>query len=261
MADLMLHEAAAADPTVAGRAAGRVLGAEACLWSELVDEATLDVRLWSRMTALAERVWSAAALRDVDDMRRRLRGSLEALRATGTLDLLADSRALVARAGVGPDWQPLVDLLEPVKWYARLLGAEALAARLRGREMPLARPYQVDTPLDRVVDGLLPEAFAVADLAVLCQRVDRGEQPAREALGRLAESWRRLPLQGCGPAELEPLAQRLARLGTLVIDRLDNSAHDSMPSASTLTQLEADAQPSGEYLLAAVPVIRAWLAA
>ena len=38
---------------------GRVLGAEACLWSELVDNELLDVRLWSRMPLLAELFWSA----------------------------------------------------------------------------------------------------------------------------------------------------------------------------------------------------------
>jgi hexosaminidase len=255
------REAVPADAVSAGRPTGRVLGAEACLWSELVDEATLDVRLWSRMPALAERFWSMAALRDVGDMRRRLRGSLAALGATGMLDLMGSSRALLARAGVGPDWQPLIDVLEPVKWYARLLGAEALAARLQGREMPLARPYQVDTPLDRVVDGLLPEAFAVTDLASLCQQVDSGDTHARATLRRLAETWRRLPRPGSGPAELEPLAERLARLGALVIERLDNRTAAARLSPGTLAQLAADAEPCGEYLLAAVPVIRAWLVA
>ncbi|XP_018321512.1 probable beta-hexosaminidase fdl isoform X2 [Agrilus planipennis] len=35
-----------------------VVGAEACLWSEQLDAASLDARLWPRTSAFAERVWS-----------------------------------------------------------------------------------------------------------------------------------------------------------------------------------------------------------
>lgn len=36
----------------------QILGAEAALWSEQADEYTLDSRLWPRVSALAERLWS-----------------------------------------------------------------------------------------------------------------------------------------------------------------------------------------------------------
>ena len=139
---------------------GAVLGGEACLWSELVSEELLPVRLWSRMPALADRFWSNREA--PQDLAACLEAALDRLAKAGIVDVQGRSRELLRALGVSERQLPAVELLEPVKWYARLLGEAALAARIQGTAMPQARPYRVDTPLDRPIDALLPESFAAA---------------------------------------------------------------------------------------------------
>jgi hexosaminidase len=234
---------------------GRLLGAEACLWAELVDERVLDVRLWSRMPALAERFWSPASCRDTADMYRRLGPVLERLPQWAGVDVAGDSRRLMAAAGVTEPWWPLVAVLEPVKWYGRLLGEQALAARLEGSEMPKARPYDADTPLNRVADALPPESLGVRELARLLEAEARGDEPARARLRALAEQWRCVPTSGAGPAELDEAAARLAGLGELVIGVLGGFVAPEQARAT----VAAAARPMGEYILAAALAVAAWL--
>ena len=152
-------------PELAPTAPGRVLGGEACLWSELVTDELVDTRLWSRMPAIAERLWSV----EVDttpgreDFYRRM---AETRRALDPMGVREDTAAF----DIYPALKPLIEMLEPVKWYRRLLGESELVRRVSGLGGSAARrPYDVDTPLDRIVDRIAPESLASrraeADLA------------------------------------------------------------------------------------------------
>ena len=66
-----LNEPVAANVSAADADKG-ILGVEAAMWSELVNGDNEELRAWPRTAAIAERMWSPAGVRDVDDMYRRL---------------------------------------------------------------------------------------------------------------------------------------------------------------------------------------------
>jgi len=217
-----------------------VLGGEACLWAELVDEHTLPMRLWSRLPAVAERLWSERDVCDVEDFYDRLKGFLQ-LPVLGLEDLLHRQLTLV---GLSSGQIEIVKMLEPVKWYARLLGAQALQARLMGKEMPQARPYGTLSSFDRVVDYISPESLVARDLA------DCNEYELSEHL----QSWRQAANLKW-PEDVAPVISRLAEVANCMQKYLEGTL--------SRQQLELDLQdayqPLGEYMLAPVPSLLIWL--
>ncbi|MEM9623160.1 MAG: family 20 glycosylhydrolase [Pseudomonadota bacterium] len=214
-----------------------VLGGEACLWSELVDEQTLEVRLFSRLPAVAERLWSPAHVTDLADFYQRLEATLD----LAELNIADLQRARLAGLGLDAAACAVAVLLEPVRWYARLLGEEALQARLQGQEMPQARPYQTDTSLNRVVDFISPESLAARALAA----------QSDVELSRQALVWSQLE-PALWPEDVQPAIRALITTGQVLQQWLD----DSMPPSACRQLLQDLDKPYGEYMLAVLPVLR-----
>lgn len=121
----------------------RILGGEVCSWDEYVTPEIIDGRIWPRTAAAAERFWSPANVTDVDDMYRRLNLLSRRLEWLG-LTHQAHYRTMLERLSAG-------DPIEPLRTLADVLRPVPLGGRQR------AGKYTQQTPLNRLVDTVLPE--------------------------------------------------------------------------------------------------------
>jgi hexosaminidase len=121
----------------------RILGGEACMWTEQATPRDIDSRIWPRTAAIAERFWSSREVANVDDMYRRL--TVESLRL-GTLGLAhisqeAESLRMLAGTEQIDPLHILASVLEPVTFDERA---------------HMQHPNQL-TPLNLLIDALPPD--------------------------------------------------------------------------------------------------------
>ena len=257
--------AAAAPPRRPDEPRGRALGGEACMWTELVTDELFDVRVWSRLPAIAERFWSdlrrpsasataraaAQAAPDIDDMYARMAATQRQLARAGVLNLRAAAQRNLRRLGLTAEdireLAPLFEMLEPAKWYARLLGGARLARRAeRADENVAPRPYDAATPLDRIVDAIPPESLAARRFAA---EQDAARLRAFAAGWRRQRRWfeRRRHALPC-IAELDAPSAMLVELAEQ-LERCLRGEPASVP--------EPALQPFGEYVLPVARVLAA----
>jgi hexosaminidase len=235
-----------------------ILGGEAAQWTEYVTPETLDNRLWPRTGAIAERLWSPASVADVDSMYRRLAVLSRNLEWLG-LEHRTSSERMLGRIE-GDDMQPelletLASALEPVKEYQR----------------ETTQMYDVEAPLNHLVDAIPPESDLARQTNALAQRAVH-DSAVRDELRKRLLRWRdndaRLqPYLGTSALRepLVPLSRGLSELGVLGLFALDaiESAHPVTADLrkQQLARVEELAAPHAELYLVVTPAIRALIEA
>jgi len=191
--------------------APRVLGGEACMWGEQINPETIDSRIWPRLAAVAERLWSPVAMTEVDDMYRRLELTSHRLAELG-LGHERHTERMLRRYGPAGDVPALTALLELVtpaySWERARIQRLTRRTALTGL-VDAARPdrWRARRSLAALVAGLLADAPQYQQgrdslLALFTQwgrvaeavlqldrhhRLAREALPAAAALGALAE--------------------------------------------------------------------------
>jgi hexosaminidase len=247
----------ARDPVPAASTLGveqrrHVLGGEACMWGEYVSEEMLDARVWPRAAAIAERLWSPADLRDVDDMYRRLERQSERLDGLGLThrsSYLPMLRRIVGERPVEP-LKVLADVAEPIKGYGR----------------SGARSYTQATPLTRFVDAVRPESEVARRFRKDVDAwIAAGGEPAalRKTLALWTDNHAALgPAVGAAPdgAALQSLSKDLSALGAMGTEALSQIAEGRLRSAAwpatSRALLDGAARPRAEVEIAVVPALR-----
>ncbi|SRR5579871_904926 len=144
----------------------RILGGEACEWSEYASPENIDSRIWPRTAAIAERLWSAQDVTDVNSMYVRMNIVSHELEDLG-LTHNSYYEPMLRRIAGSDDIEALrvlADVVEPVKEYAR--------------EEPAVTPATSLDPLNRLVDAAHPESDKAREFATMVDAYLAGKADA-----------------------------------------------------------------------------------
>lgn len=247
--DPMSGEAASLNP----QEKSRVLGGEACMWSEWVTPENIDSRIWPRNAAIAERLWSPPAVRDAGSMYTRLdelSWRLEWLGLTHRSSLVAALHRLAGRDDTAA-LKTLAEVVEPLKDYARMDNLDSSKI-----------VWDFGAPLNRLVDTARPEsdkARRFRDSVHAYIRSGYTDRAAEAEIRTLLTGWRDndaalhpLLEQSFLLHELVPLSQDLsavASAGLIALDYLDKSAPSPEPWRSEQLALVERAKTAKADLL------------
>jgi len=240
--------------------AARLMGGEACMWGEHIGPETIDSRIWPRLAAVAEKLWSQAGVKDVHDMYQRLAVTNLRLAEVGLGQNEHTARMLRLVVGTGPDFQTMMSLMalaQPVTF---------------GQRHRLQVPMTQQTPLTRLIDAARPDPPSRWGALTMVERFvqDSGRSTVlRDSLRQTFAAWQALapavhavavrkPLARDGVAAADALA-RVAGVGSAALDRMAGTVAATRAwQDSARAVLDSATGPQGLLRLTVVDAVR-WL--
>ncbi|WP_416306080.1 family 20 glycosylhydrolase [Neptunicella sp. SCSIO 80796] len=160
--------------------AKNILGGEAALWAEILTADNLDLRIWPRLYAIAERLWSPASLTDPRQMYQRLQQiEYYANKVVGLLPQQQQRAGLQKLVG-NADIQPLLvfsQALEPAQYYTR-------------HHIKFTQDlYHQQADLNQFVDFLPVESLTLVKLKQAIQDYARGDKTVLDRIEQQLTAW------------------------------------------------------------------------
>lgn len=231
-------------------------GGEAALWAENVVAPVLDIKLWPRAFAVAERLWSAQDVNDIDNMYTRL----QAIDAWSTVSVglqqHSQQQAYFTRLANNADTLPLQILaqaVEPAQYYTR--------QHLKFQ----AGNYHQFEPLNRFADALNAESNTVRQMTKWVDRLvsDAEDNESAEALRHVFNRWQSNTSDVLALSEsnyqlkaIKPVIQEVDKLASIGLRLTDLVARqgtlDDKEIASIQNELDNAAKIQDEVVIAAV---------
>jgi hexosaminidase len=228
-----------------------IRGGEAALWTELAPAATLDLKLWPRLYAVAERLWSAESRRDEDSMYQRLQHMDGYGARLGLQHQLQQQRALQQMAAHHvefADLQLLSQLTEQSQYYSR-----HHLKTVRGE-------YRLGLPLQRFADALPAESLTLVRLqsqlrSLHCAALAESQNSAVQQIDALQQQMRQWQqaanrlqqFQGSGSGalhrtQIRQLAQQASQTLTIALAWLQQRQQGEQLDALLLQQWQQQLQ-------------------
>ncbi len=235
------------DSQIGEEASKRILGGEACMWSEYTSAETVDSRIWPRAAAIAERLWSSKDTTNVASMYDRLDAIGRVLESVG---IRSNEQMMLDRIGNGTALRVLADASDSVE--------------IQGRRD--ARKYSSLTPLNRFVDAVPPESPVARHLTRIAEKVASDPAGSKAEIAELRAAFTEWSANNAQvsdkflTSELMPLSRNLSTLGLIGLRALEylvdgkSGVPDWVPQQLQL--IEQAEKPVAEVQLAATRPLR-----
>lgn len=218
-----------------------ILGGEATIWSELVDERTIESRIWPSSLAIAERLWSSPDKCNTDNFYNKVSYISNQLQEFGLMHLNQQEviLSLISNNSSIELWRPFIKALEPIRGYKRHTFLKE------------NRKYSTRAPLNRIADACYVESFTSRKFNTLvlknckkggyCKnRVDIKYWLIKWA--KSAENFQKISYQSPALSEVQELATRVQELCELAWRKINSPSElnevDNKRAGNLISQIE-----------------------